>query len=76
MDVWAIQLNMILPTIPVPLLPEDEDTTLDLQLALTMIYDALNYDLSVNYLQAPEIPLEGDSANWARDILRSAGKLA
>jgi hypothetical protein len=76
MDVWPIQLTMILPTIPVPLLPEDEDTTLDLQLALTTIYDALNYDLSVNYTQSPEIPLEGDSVTWARHVLRSAGKLA
>jgi len=38
-------------------------------------YDALNYDLSVNYTQPPEIPLEGEAAAWTRHLLRDAGKL-
>jgi hypothetical protein len=73
MDVWAIQVDMPLPTIPVPLLPGDPDVLLDLQLALNTIYDALNYDLSVNYAQPPEVPLEGELAAWARAHLQKAG---
>lgn len=76
MDVWAVQLAMTLPTIPVPLLADDPDVLLDLQLALATIYDALNYDLSVNYTTAPDVPLDGDAAAWASDLLRAAGKLA
>jgi hypothetical protein len=71
MDVWAIQLPMALPTIPVPLLPGDLDSVLDLQLALTTIYDALSYDLSVDYTQPPEIALEGEAALWAQQCVQS-----
>jgi hypothetical protein len=53
---------MVLPTIPIPLLPGDLDSVLDLQLALATIYDALSYDLSVDYTQPPEITPEGEAA--------------
>lgn len=54
LDVWPIQLNMRLPTVPVPLLPGDSDVLLDLQMALNTIYDALGYDLSVDYTRPPK----------------------
>lgn len=73
MDVWAIQLPMALPTIPVPLLPGDPDSALDLQLAFTTIYDALSYDLSVDYTRPPEIALEGEAALWGRQCVQAAG---
>jgi hypothetical protein len=76
MDVWAIQLNMPLPVVPVPLLPGDSDVTLDLQLALNTIYDALSYDLSIDYTQPLEVPLEGEAATWARQRLHAAGLLS
>lgn len=70
MEIWPIQLSEPLPTVPIPLLPEDEDVALDLQLALTMVYDELGYDLSVDYTRPPEVPLTGDAAAWATDLLR------
>jgi hypothetical protein len=76
MDVWPVQLNMALPTIPIPLLPGDIEPTLDLQLALNTIYEALNYDLSVDYTQPSEIVLEGEAAMWAHNVLKAAGKSA
>ena len=75
MDVWAIQFPMALPTIPIPLLSGDLDSALDLQLALTTIYDALSYDLSVDYTQPPEITLEGEAALWGRQCVQAAGLL-
>jgi len=74
MDVWPIQLDMRLPVVPVPLLAGDPDVTLDLQLALNTVYDALNYDLSVDYTRSPESPLPASAAAWAADLLRAAGK--
>ncbi|MCI0690961.1 DUF4058 family protein [candidate division KSB1 bacterium] len=74
-EIWPIQLDMRLPIIPVPLLAGDPDVALDLQLALNTVYDALNYDLSVDYTRAPEVPLEGDAAVWADERLRAAGVL-
>jgi hypothetical protein len=75
-DVWPIQLTMTLPTIPVPLLAGDPDSTLDIQLALNTIYDALSYDLSVDYTRPPEIALDDQSMVWAQGVLQSAGLLS
>ncbi|MBI4790089.1 MAG: DUF4058 family protein [Chloroflexi bacterium] len=72
-QVWPIPLNTRLPAIPVPLLPGDPDVPLDLQLALNTVYDALNYDLSVDYTRPPEVPLESETATWASERLRAAG---
>jgi hypothetical protein len=71
-EVWPIQLNMRLPVVPVPLLAEDPDVDLDLQLALNTVYDALNYDLSVDYTRPPEVPLEEEAARWAVEHLQAA----
>ena len=38
-DVWPILLDQPLPAVPVPLLAGDADARLDLQLALTTVYD-------------------------------------
>ncbi len=70
-EVWAIQLNMRLPIVPVPLLPGDAEVVLDLQAALSTLYDTLGYDLSVDYTCPPEAPLEGEMAAWADSQIRN-----
>jgi len=72
-EVWPVQLHMRLPVIPVPLLADDPDVTLDVQLALYTVYDAFNYDLSLDYTRPAEIPLVGEAAAWAAEHLRQAG---
>src|SRR5262249_54362025 len=72
-EVWPIQLQMHLPVIPVPLLADDPDVTLDVQIALDTVYDAFNYDLSIDYTRPAEIPLVGEDAVWATAHLRQAG---
>jgi hypothetical protein len=72
-EIWPIQLSMRLPVVPVPLLPGDPDVALDLQLALNTVYDALNYDLSVDYTRPPEVPLDEKNAAWADECVREAG---
>lgn len=72
-EVWPIQLNMQLPTIPIPLHPDDPEITLDLQLALNTIYDDLSYDLTIDYTQPPTPALTGEAALWVQALLRKAG---
>jgi hypothetical protein len=72
-EIWPIQLDSRLPIVPVPLLADDPDVALDLQLALNTVYDLLNYDLSVDYTHPPEVPLEGEGVSWATEHLRMAG---
>jgi hypothetical protein len=68
-QVWPIKLAQPLPTVPVPLLPGDGEVLLDLQKALTTVYDSFSYDISLNYQYPPEIPLPAKDAAWAHKWL-------
>ena len=59
-DVWPIQFGDRLPPVPVPLLPGDADMLLDLQQALTNVYDLSRYDLAIDYSAPPDISLPAD----------------
>lgn len=66
-EVWPISFRESLPTIPVPLLPGDADVPLDLQQALTAVYDDFGYAASVNYNRPPEVRLAADDVAWAEE---------
>jgi len=68
---WPIQLPDPLPKVPVPLLAGDPDVVLDLQAALNSVYDAFNYDLTIDYTRPPNFPLRPEEAAWAQERLRS-----
>lgn len=70
-DVYPIGLDQPLPTIMVPLLPGDADCPLDLQRAFTTVYDALRYDLVIDYNAPPHVPLPAEAASWAAECLRA-----
>jgi len=73
LEVWPVDFRDPLPTVPVPLLAEDPDVALDLQQALTNVYDLLGYDLAVDYSRPPEVPLAPEVLPWAEERLRAAG---
>lgn len=73
-QVWPIPLASPLPTISVPLLEDDPDVDLDLQLALTTIYDILGYDEFTDYTQPPPGPLTPPEVAWVDEQLRRAGR--
>lgn len=68
-EVWPIARAERLPVVPVPLLPGDDDVPLDLQAALDTVYDAVGLDLAVDYGRSPDVPLAGDAAAWAEQVL-------
>lgn len=69
-EVWPVSLREALPTIPVPLRSSDDDVLLDLQAALTAVYDEAAYDLSVDYRRPPPPPeLSEPDAAWLGERL-------
>jgi hypothetical protein len=68
-----IRISEPLPTISIPLKPEDRDVPLDLQAVLTTAYERANYDLEIDYKRDPIPPLEGEWAAWADRLLRDKG---
>lgn len=73
-DVWAIALEGPLPAVKVPLLPGDPDVDLDLQSALTTIYDIFGYDELIDYSQPPPGPLTAAQTRWIDEQLKKAGR--
>lgn len=56
-EAWPVTLADALPTVPVPLLPNDADVPLDLQAVLGAVYEQLRYDLSIDYTRPLDVPL-------------------
>jgi len=71
-ETWPVALTQPLPTIPIPLLPGDPDVSLDVQRALTTVYDILGYDEAVDYSLPPSGPLSPQDAAWVEERLRQA----
>ena len=71
--VWPIQLPQRLPPIDIPLLPEDADAKLDLQIVLDTAYDRAGYDLEADYGREPVPPLSKEKAEWSRRLLHEKG---
>jgi hypothetical protein len=72
-DVYPIQLDQPLPSIPIPLRERDPQVQLELQDAFTSVYDQF-LDLLVDYADAPDVPLSAQQSAWATRRLRAAGR--
>jgi hypothetical protein len=72
-DVWPIRLDQPLPQIPIPLLAGDADVMLDLQQALTAVYDISDYGLELDYSKPPGVPLTPEESTWLVHHLHTAG---
>jgi hypothetical protein len=62
-----------LPRIAVPLRPRDTDAVLDLQELIDLCYVRGRYHARLDYHAEPEPPLEPADAQWADQLLRTAG---
>ena len=70
-DFWPFGLRDPLPTVPIPLRPEDGDARLDLRAVLDRVYDEAGYE-DFLYQVDPDPPLAGDDDAWARSLLPRA----
>jgi hypothetical protein len=69
-DIWPMALNVTLPILPVPLLAPDPDVPLDVNAAVQAVYQAMDYDLRINYRQpVPPPELRSEMAEWVKGLL-------
>jgi len=60
-----------IPSIPIPLLPEDGEPDLDLGAVFHALYDRARFDLRLNHAKPPVPPLNKGVVDWARSIVES-----
>lgn len=70
-ECWTLGLRDPLPAIPIPLAPDRQEPTLDLQAVVHEVYDAAGYALHI-YQYPPEPPLPPADAAWAEELARAA----
>ncbi|MCA9010125.1 MAG: DUF4058 family protein [Planctomycetaceae bacterium] len=68
-DYWPTALESPLPTIPVPLLPDDSDVVLNLQTVLHDVHDRNGYVRRLDYSQpVPSPPLTDKQVAWLKEL--------
>jgi hypothetical protein len=69
--VHPVQLEEPLPTIQVPLLPEDGSVAINLQAVFDRCYDAGPYSREIDYQQdQPDPPFTADQSTWFRELMK------
>jgi len=69
-DLYAFNLQDVIPSFPLPLRSGDTEPLVDLQMLLSGIYDISGYDLVIDYSHEPVPPLKEADAAWAASLLR------
>ena len=66
--VYAWTIRQALPRIPIPLKPEDQEVTVDLQQVFDTVFERAAYQLSLNYDAALRPPLDEADAAWRKEL--------
>ena len=72
-DLYAFNLQDVIPSFPLPLRDGDTEPVVDLQLLLNGVYDISGYDLVIDYTREPVPPLAEPDAAWADVLLQEKG---
>ena len=68
-DLYAFNLPDVIPSFPLPLLPEDKEPIINLQELLHLAYDRGSYDLIIDYQKEPVPALSQIDRVWVDGIL-------
>ncbi len=72
-DLYAFNLQDVIPSFPLPLRRGDTEPVIDLQALLNEIYEIAGYDLVMDYSRESVPPLSESDAVWADSLLREKG---
>jgi hypothetical protein len=73
-DLYARRLRERLPRASIPLADDDPDVPLDLQAAVSQVYEAGRYRDRIDYRSPCQPPLEEDDQAWAHELSRAAAR--
>ncbi|BAZ32641.1 hypothetical protein NIES4074_51470 [Cylindrospermum sp. NIES-4074] len=72
-DLYAFNLQDVIPAFPLPLRSGDSEPVINLQVLLNQVYNIYDYDLVVDYSQEAVPALSAADAVWADALLREKG---
>jgi hypothetical protein len=72
-ELYPISLRQPLPTVKVPLRPQDADALLDLQAMVRQAYESGSYEGTLDYSKDPEPRLRWPDEEWIDQLLREKG---
>ena len=72
-DLYAFNLQDVIPSFPLPLRTGDTEPVVDLQTLLSEVYDISGYDLVIDYSREPVPALSEADAVWADALLQEKG---
>ncbi|MBW4505284.1 MAG: DUF4058 family protein [Scytonematopsis contorta HA4267-MV1] len=72
-DLYAFNLQNLIPSYYLPLRESDTEPLLDMQALINELYDEGNYDLVIDYTQEPVPPLSQENAMWVDEVLKEQG---
>ena len=72
-DLYAFNLQNVIPQFPIPLKLGDIEPVVDLQTLLNSVYDIAGYDMRIDYTRNPVPPLADADTAWADALLREQG---
>jgi hypothetical protein len=68
-DIYLFGIRHKIPDFPIPLREGEKEPILPLNKILHELYEAVGYDLVINYQQAPKPPLPKKEAEWVAQLL-------
>ncbi len=73
-ETWAMNVQALLPVIPIPISLDVPAVSLNLRSALDRVYDEGRYADELDYSLPPVPPLRSTDAVWAADLLKKAAR--
>ncbi|MEH2320537.1 DUF4058 family protein [Nostoc sp.] len=72
-DLYAFNLQDVIPSFALTLRTGDSEPLVDLQSLLAGIYERASYDLVIDYAQEPALKLSQENASWVDAVLQDKG---
>lgn len=72
-DLYPFNLPEQIPIFPLPLRPEDEELSIDLQSLLHQVYKRSGYDYFIDYQQDVSLPFSDEELLWIDTVLKEKG---